>query len=84
MTTPLFPREGPLTDYLYTQQWEKHDGNEKRQGQGQDTSCPESNLQSVGSLVSDKNGVNWKAKEIPASALCRYKTSRAAVSVSHF
>lgn len=54
------------------------------QGQGQDTSCTGSNLQSVGSLVSDKNIVNQETKETPAWAACLYKTDRASTSVSHF
>lgn len=53
-------------------------------GQGQDTSCTGSNLQSVGSLVSDKNIVNQETKETPAWAACLYKTDRASTSVSHF
>lgn len=56
----------------------------RRQGQGQDTSCPGSNLQSVGSLISDKDSVNQEAKETAAWALCLYKTDRASTSVSHF
>lgn len=46
-----------------------------RQRQGQDISFPVSNLQSLGSLISDKNVVNQEA--IPILVLCLYKADRA-------
>lgn len=51
-------------DYTFKAAKEK----KKDKDKGQDTSCPGSDLQSLGSLIFDKNSVNREAKEPQARA----------------
>lgn len=85
MTSP--PSQEKTTDRLPIH-WIKGDTLQERektrQGQGKDTSFPGSNLQSEGSLLSDKSIVNQETEETPAWALCLYKTGRDATPVSYF